>query len=411
MKYSERYQRQFNFIDTEAFFENLKGKLDERTYRLVVAAMAEAGGHFNLTHIARCASVSRPVIYSGIEDLKSPPLGVKRNGEQRQRKRGGGRKSLLEKFPALRDKIKAIVEPHTRGNPGSPLLWVSKSLVKIRNTLNAAGQLISDVSVGKVLRAMGYTLQSCKKSHEHADSPNRDAQFRNIASMISDFQSKGQPVISVDTKKKELIGNFKNAGREYHPQGAAPIVEVHDFVTEAGRATPYGVYDITNNEAFVNVGTWPDTAEFAVESIRKWWEKMGRARYPDARSLYITADGGGSNGSRNRLWKKSLKDFAMQSGLLITVSHYPPGTSKWNKIEHRLFAFISQNWRGKPLTSIDVIVNLIANTTNSKGLRVVAEASTSNYATGIKVTDKEMKALGVKKHELIPEWNYTISPN
>ena len=188
-------------------------------------------------------------------------------------------------------------------------------------------------------------------------------------------------------------------------------MEVHDFVTEAGRATPYGVYDITNNEAFVNVGTGPDTAEFAVESIRKWWEKMGRARYPNARSLYITADGGGSNGSRNRLWKKSLKGFAVQSGLAITVSHYPPGTSKWNKIEHRLFSFISQNWRGKPLTSIDVVVNLIANTTNSKGLRVVAEASSSNYATGIKVTDREMKALGVKKHERMPEWNYTISPS
>jgi len=410
MKYSERHQRQFDFIDTEAFFSSLKDKPDERTFRLVVAAMAEAGGHFNLTHIARCADVSRPVIYSGITDLKEPPIGIKQNGERRQRECGGGRKSLIEKTPGICDEIKKIVEPHVRGNPENRFLWISKSLVKIRDALNAAGHAISDVTVGKILHTMGYTLQSCKKSHEHGDSPDRDVQFKYIAALTADFQTRGQPVISVDTKKKELVGNFKNAGRDYHPHGKAPNVEVHDFVTEAGRATPYGVYDVTNNEGFVNVGLGPDTAEFAVESIEKWWTKMGRARFPNATSLYITADGGGSNGSRNRLWKKKLKDFATRNRLSVTVSHYPPGTSKWNKIEHRLFSFISQNWRGRPLTSVPVIVNLIANTTNSKGLRVVAEASSSNFPTGIKVSDKEMKMIGAKKHETCPEWNYTITP-
>ena len=410
MRHSERYQRQFDFIDTEAFFVSLRGRLDERTLRLVVAAMAEAGGHYNLTHIARCADVSRPVVYSGISDLKAPSPGVKQNGERRQRECGGGRKSLLEKTPGICDEIREIIEPHVRGNPEGRLLWISKSLMKIRNALVAAGHAISDVTVGKILRTMGYTLQSCKKSHERGNSPDRDAQFRYIAATTADFRSRGQPVISVDTKKKELVGNFRNAGRDYHLLGEPPMVEVHDFVTEAGRATPYGVYDIANDEGFVNVGLGPDTAEFAVESIEKWWTKMGRCLFPKATSLYITADGGGSNGSRNRLWKKMLKGFATRSGLSITVSHYPPGTSKWNKIEHRLFSFISQNWRGRPLVSVPVMVNLISNTTNSKGLRVVAEASSSNYPTGVKVSDREMRLLDVRRHGFCPEWNYTIMP-
>ena len=288
--------------------------------------------------------------------------------------------------------------------------WVSKSLSKIRTSLGDIGYKVCRTTIGRLLRTMGYTLQSCKKALEHCNSPDRDAQFKHIAARTAEFMGRRQPVIAVDTKKKELVGNFKNAGRDYRPTGEPVKVEEHDFATEDGRATPYGVFDIANNEAFVNVGLGPDTAEFAVESIEKWWERMGIALHPNADSIYITADGGGSNGSRCRLWKLKLQEFATRHSLAVSVSHYPPGTSKWNKIEHMVFSFITQNWRGTPLTSVEVIVNLIAHTTNSKGLRVVAELSESNYATGVKVSDEQMKAININGDAFRPEWNYTISP-
>ena len=408
---NERYhQSQLDLIDTEKFFSLLDGELDERSRRLVAAAIAESGGRENLTRIAKCASVSRPVIYSGLSDLKSEGLGVKGNGERRLRKIGGGRHDILETCPEITSKIRELIEPDVRGNPESPLRWVSKSLVKTRDALNAAGYAISHVTVGKVLRIMGFTLQSCKKALEHCNSPDRDEQFKFIARTIDEFRADGQPVISVDTKKKELVGNFRNSGRGYRPIGKPYLVEEHDFATEDGRATPYGIYDITNNEGFVNVGLGPDTAEFAVESIGKWWKTMGKARFPRANKLYITADGGGSNGSRNRLWKVKLQEFATVSGLSVSVSHYPPGTSKWNKIEHKMFSFISQNWRGTPLTSVELIVKLIAGTTNRKGLKIASELSSSNYETGVKISNEEMKLLKLAGNAFHPEWNYTISP-
>ena len=404
------HQSQLDLIDTEKFFALLEGELDERSRRLVAAAIAESGGRENITHVAKCANVSRPVIYSGLVDLHEDGLGEKENGERRLRRIGAGRHDILDKSPEIQDKIRELVEPHVRGDPETPLTWVSKSLAKIRDALNSAGFAISHVTVGKLLRRLGYTLQSCKKALEHCNSPDRDAQFRFIASTVEQFQARGQPVISVDTKKKELVGNFRNAGRDYRPIGKPLIMEEHDFATEDGRATPYGVYDITNNEGFVNVGLGPDTAEFSVESIEKWWKAMGRVRFPSADSIYITADGGGSNGSRNRLWKVKLQEFATRNHLSVSVSHYPPGTSKWNKIEHKMFSFISQNWRGTPLTSTEVIVNLISSTTNRKGLKIMAELSSSCYEKGVKVTDEEMSAVRISGNAFHPEWNYTITP-
>lgn len=404
------HQSQLDLIDTERFFSLIQSSLDERSRRLVAAAIAESGGRTNLSHVARCASVSRPVIYRGLADLHDDGPGVKANGERRQRNPGGGRHTVLENTPEIADRIRELIEPHVRGSPESPLRWVSKSLAKIRASLAGMGYTVCRTTIGGLLRMLGYTLQSCKKALEHCNSPDRDAQFRHIAAMTAEFVARCQPVISVDTKKKELVGNFKNAGRDYRPSGEPVMVEEHDFATEDGKATPYGVFDIANNEAFVNVGLGPDTAEFAVESIEKWWTRMGRARHPNADRLYITADGGGSNGSRCRLWKLRLQGFATRYNLAITVSHYPPGTSKWNKIEHMVFSFITQNWRGTPLTSVEIIVNLIAHTTNSKGLRVVAEQSKSNYAKGVKVSDEEMKAINICGDVFHPEWNYTINP-
>lgn len=273
------------------------------------------------------------------------------------------------------------------------------------------GRRICANTVGRILDVLGYTRQSCKKSHEGGASPDRDAQFRFIEDTIADFKARHQPFISVDTKKKELVGNFKNNGSDYHPKGRGPVVEVHDFIGEGGRATPYGVFDPVENVGFVNVGTCADTGEFAVESVRKWWLKIGVRQYPDANELLIAADGGGSNGSRNRLWKRTLQHFADETGLTITVRHYPPGSSKWNKIEHGLFSYITQNWRGTPLISIDLIVKLISATTNRKGLKVFAEKSDSTFHQGVKVSDAEIDGLRLKKDSFHPEWNYTISPS
>ena len=402
--------QQTQSFDAKRFFSLVGGRLDERARREVAAAAALSFGRGGVTLVSNCSGVSRSSIHDGIRQLGLPEPERKSGGERRVRAVGGGRKSLLEKDPGMRDAIADLIEPHVRGNPVSPLLWVSKSLAKIRDSLRSAGHSVSDVTVGKILRGMGFTLQSCKKSHERCTSPDRDAQFRHIHSTTERFLSRRQPVISVDTKKKELVGNYKNAGREYRRRGDPVEVETHDFMGSGGRATPYGVYDIANNEGFVNVGIGPDTAEFAVESIEKWWKKYGAARFPRAKRLYVNADGGGSNGSRCHLWKVKLQDFAEKMGLAVTVSHFPPGTSKWNKIEHRMFSFITMNWRGRPLASLETIVNLISNTSNKSGLRIYSETSDSTYETGRKVGRDELKSLSIKRDGFHPEWNYTLFP-
>ncbi len=404
-------QVQYDLFDTAKFFATLADiGLSERDFRLVTAAVADAESLWNIAYIAECANVSRTTLYSGLSDLRGEDLGKKSNGERRQRMEGAGRKDTLERDPDIRGLIYGIVEPHVRGNPESPLRWVSKSRAKISDALKDLGHRVCANTVGRILGVMGYTRQSCKKSHEGGSSPDRDAQFRFIEETIADFKSRHQPFVSVDTKKKELVGNFRNAGSDYHPQGHAPVVKVHDFIGEGGRATPYGVFDPVENVGFVNVGTCADTGEFAVESLRKWWLQVGRERYPDAKELLVTADGGGSNGSRNRLWNRRLQDFASETKLAVTVRHYPPGTSKWNKIEHGLFSLISQNWRGTPLTSLDVIVSMISNTTNKKGLKVFAAKSKSDFQAGVKVPDSEMDSICISTEGFRPEWNYTIRP-
>jgi len=404
-------QVQYDLFDTARFFAHLERiGLCERDFRLVAAAVAECETMWNLSYIAECANMSRTTLYAGLSALNDEPLGDKDNGERRQRTEGGGRKDTLVKHPAILDLVRNIVEPYVRGNPESPLLWVSKSHAKISESLMTFGHHVCANTVGRILSVMGYTRQTCKKAHEGGSTPDRDEQFRFIERTIADFKSRSLPYVSVDTKKKELIGNFKNPGSDYHPKGLAPIVKVHDFVEESGRATPYGVFDPAENIGFVNVGTCADTGEFAVESIRKWWLCVGLSRYSGAKELLVLADGGGSNGSRNRLWKKSLQTLADETGLAITVRHYPPGTSKWNKIEHGLFSFISQNWRGTPLTSVDVIVNLIRGTTNRIGLKVFAEKSEATFRPGTKVSDADMEKLNIVRATFRPEWNYTICP-
>ena len=404
-------QAQFDLFDTARFFALVeKVQLQERDFRLIVAAVAEAESAWNISYIANCANVSRSLIYDGIADLHDLDRTENPDDVRRQRAVGGGRKDILEKDPEITGLIHGIIEPHVRGNPESTLRWVSKSRAKISDALKDLGHRICANTVGRVLDVMGYTRQSCKKSHEGGSSPDRDAQFRFIEESIADFKARRLPFVSVDTKKKELVGNFKNPGSDYHPKGLGPVVKVHDFVDEKGRATPYGVFEPFRNVGFVNVGICADTGEFAVESIRKWWHQLGKVAYPDAKELLVSADGGGSNGSRNRLWKMSLQSFADETGLSITVRHYPPGTSKWNKIEHGLFSFISQNWRGTPLTSVDLIVKLISCTSNRKGLKVFAEKSDSAFQVGVKVSDAEIDSIHIEKESFHPEWNYTIRP-
>ena len=389
------------------FFELLKGRLPERERRLVAGALAKALPRGGITLVSQASHIARQTIYDGISDIESP---VTPQAMQRQRKPGGGRKRVIDKDDDLVETVRSLVNPYEHGNPQSPLLWVSKSLRNLAAELKMLGHNISYVTVGKVLQDMGFTLQTNRKSLEGKSSPDRDEQFIFISKAAESFFDVDQPVISVDAKKKELVGNFKNNGREYHEKGKPEFVEVYDFINENGRATPYGVYDIGANEGYVNVGISHDTAEFAVDTIEQWWEKMGCIRYPNAHSLMINADGGGSNGSRNRLWKASLQKFANKTGLTLCVCHFPPGTSKWNKIEHRMFSMISMNWRGKPLISVEVIVNLIANTTTKTGLKIEASKSDKLYKCGKKVSQQEMLALQIIKADFHPEWNYAIRP-
>ena len=389
-------------------FAALAGVLDERTRRLVAAAEALSAGLGGVTAVARASGLSRGTVTRGIAELRlapRPPRG------RRVRRKGAGRKRTVQQDATLKRDLEALVEPGTRGDPENPLRWTCKSVRQLADELKAMGHQTSHRMVAELLHDMDYSLQANRKTLEGGQHPDRDAQFHHINDKIREFQASGQPVISVDTKKKEPAGNFKNNGREVRPKGDPEKVRVHDFVIpELGRAAPYGVYDVTRNAGWVSVGVDHDTSAFAAQSIRRWWDSMGREAYPEAGKLLITADSGGSNGARVRLWKLELQKLADEIGLEISICHLPPGTSKWNKIEHRLFSFISLNWRGKPLISHEVIVNLIAATTTRTGLRVRAELDPGQYPAGIKVSDKEVAAIRIERDPFHGEWNYTIVP-
>jgi transposase len=399
-----------------AKFEVLRPFLDERRRRLWAAAEALVLGRGGITAVATATRLQRATIRVGIRELHTGPTASAEapsatGGGDRVRAPGGGRKPLSLQDPTLVRDLEALVEPVTRGDPMSPLRWTCKSTRQLATELERQGHRVSYKTVAELLHALDYSLQATRKTKEGADHPDRDAQFAQINDQAQAFQQRGQPVISVDAKKKELVGDFHNGGREWQPTGHPEPVRVHDFLDrQLGKALPYGVYDVAANQGWVSVGIDHDTAAFAVATIRRWWLGAGRARYPGARRLLITADGGGSNGSRVRLWKWELQRLADETGLTISVCHFPPGTSKWNKIEHRLFAFITQNWRGKPLTSYAVILSLIAATTTATGLTVESYLDTNPYPPGRKVSDAEMAALRLQRDEFHGEWNYTIAP-
>jgi len=388
-------------------YEALDPVLDERGRRRFAAAEAKAAGRGGVSLVSRITGVARSTIGRGLAELRSGAV----VDAGRVRRPGGGRKRLAVQDGRVLEDLRALVEPETRGDPEAALLWTAKSLRKLAGGLQALGHRIGHNVVGDLLREMGYSLQANRKTREGSHHPDRDAQFGYINQQVTAALAAVEPAISVDTKKKELVGDFKNAGREYHPKGRPEPVRVHDFlIPELGRASPYGVYDIGENTGWVSLGIDHDTASFAVNAIRRWWQIMGQQRYPTATRLTITADGGGSNGARVRLWKLELQQLADQLGLAITVCHLPPGTSKWNKIEHRLFSFITQNWRGKPLISHQVIVQLIAATTTKAGLTVRCELDPNSYPAGIKVADAQLATINLQRHDFHGEWNYTISP-
>lgn len=381
--------------------------LDERTRRIMAASEAMGLGYGGISLVRRACGLSRKAILKGIREIRegSVPL------EGRIRRPGAGRKSITVANPGLLTALEEMIDAETRGDPESPLRWTCKSTRAIAGELGKKQQQISHAKVAQILHDLNYSLQSNRKTEEGADHPDRDAQFRHINAKVKKCMAQGIPVISVDTKKKELIGNYDNAGRQWLPAGEPIKVQGHDFPSpEVPRAYPYGIYDLGRNAGFVNVGTDHDTGAFAVASIRGWWRHEGRRLYPRAAMLLITADGGGSNGSRLRLWKLELQNFADETGLSLSVCHFPPGTSKWNKIEHRLFSFISSNWRGEPLRDYETIVNLIAKTTTAKGLKVTCRLDRRKYPTGRKVTDEEMKRVNVAPNKFHGEWNYVIKP-
>jgi transposase len=388
-------------------FELVAGELNERSRRLVAASEAVAIGWGGISAASRATGLSRKAISQGIKELQEK--GGTSGG--RVRRVGGGRKTTVSKDPRLRADLERLVEPMTRGDPESPLRWTCKSLRKLAEELRKLGHQVSHQLVSELLHDRGYSLQANRKTREGGDHPDRDAQFEHVNAQAETFLAEGSPVVSVDAKKKELVGDFKNPGREWRPQGEPEEVRVYDFpISGLGRATPYGVYDLGQNAGWVNVGMDHNTAAFAVESIRRWWTAVGQDQYPEAKRLLISADGGGSNGSRVRLWKWELQQLADETGLSITVCHLPPGTSKWNKIEHRLFAWISQNWRGKPLVSYAVILKLIAATKTEAGLTVQCQLDTNTYLAGRKVSDEEMASLSLLPDTFHGEWNYTIRP-
>lgn len=395
----------------EEKYKLLAPHLDERTRRLVAAADAISLGHGGVTHVSAASGLSRVAITNGKKELENTEETSSSPSGGRIRKKGGGRKKLTQTQEGIKVALEKLVAPHTMGDPETPLLWTSKSLRKLSLELENQGFNVSHVTVGVLLEELGYSLQSNQKTMEGKGHPDRDAQFQYINEQSLAFLRQGFPVISVDTKKKELVGNFKNSGQEWRPEKQPEQVNTYDFLSQAeGKAIPYGVYDIGQNLGWVNVGLDHDTPKFAMESIRGWWKTMGQPLYQNSGELMINADGGGSNSSRSRVWKKELQAFANETGMTITVCHFPPGTSKWNKIEHRMFSQISINWRGKPLTSYETIISLIQATTTQKGLKIKANLDKSTYEKGVKVSDEEMSKLNLQRHLFHGDWNYTISP-
>jgi Rhodopirellula transposase DDE domain len=387
-------------------YEAVSDRLDERGRRLCAAAEAKAAGYGGVAAVARATKVARSTIGRGLKDLQDP---VSLTGKVRRN--GGGSPQLTAKDPTLLKDLQQLLEPATMGDPMRPLLWVSKSHEKLAVALRVLGHKVSSSTIPKLLVFLGYCRHYNRKTKEGSNHPDRDAQFEYINAKVEAFQAADQPVISVDTKKKELIGAFKNGGSDYGPKGKPIEVNTHDFEDKArGKVVPYGIYDVGANLGYVSLGIDHDTGQFAVNGVRLWLERMGRERYPTTPRLMITADGGGSNGSRLRLWKVSLQELADETGLIIQVCHYPPGTSKWNKIEHRMFCHITQNWRGTPLTSRLAVIDLIANTTTSTGLKIQCELDPNAYPKGIKISDHEMATLNITRDEFHPEWNYAIAP-
>ncbi len=392
-------------------FEAMKTELDERSRRRWAAVEAQAIGWGGISTVSAATGMSSRTIRRGFKELQQPVDQSHKDRDRRVRKPGGGRKPLIDHDPTLLRDLDALVEPTARGDPTTPLRWTCKSTRKLAQELNKQGHRIGRQKVDDLLHMMKYSLQSNRKVKEGSSHPDRNTQFEYINSQVNAFQERNQPVISIDAKKKENIGDFKNNGQEWLPEGTPALVRVYDFVDkELGKGIPYGVYDQTANVGWVSVGIDHDTAEFAEATILQWWQQMGSNEYPNATELLITADGGGSNSSRTRLWKIVLQRLADQTDLKISVCHFPPGTSKWNKIEHRMFAFITKNWRGKPLVSHEVMVNLIANTTTEKGLRIRAALDKNRYPTGKKVSDQELESVNIQRADFHGEWNYSISP-
>lgn len=386
--------------------------MDERMRRQWAAAEAQAYGWGGIQAVSTAVGMSRRTIRTGLSELAERQAHPSTGVSERIRKKGGGRKRQTETDPGLMATLERLIAPATRGDPQSPLCWISKSTSHLAHELTREGHPVSASTVGRLLRTAGYSLQSNRKAKEGTHHPDRNAQFEYINATVEEFQHRGQPAISVDTKKKELIGEFSNAGDEWQPKGEPVEVLVHDFLDkELGKAIPYGVYDLTENKGWVSVGVDHDTAQFATETIRRWWCQMGQACHALARELLITADGGGSNSSRCRLWKVALQELATQLGIPIQVCHFPPGTSKWNKIEHRMFCHITQNWRGRPLVSLEVILNLIAATSTQQGLKIRAELDPRLYPTGIKVSDDQLAAVNIIRADFHGEWNYRILPS
>jgi transposase len=395
-----------------AKFASLEPLLDERTRRLWAAVEARVLGRGGIMRVAEATGLSRATIRAGLRELDAPlTAGAGEVLRERIRRPGGGRRAVVDLAPRLLEVLERLVDPVTRGDPMSPLRWTCKSAAHLAAELQAQGHAVSERTVNRLLHELGYSLQSNRKTLEGCHHPDRDAQFQYLNRRAKAFQRQGQPVVSVDTKRKEVVGQFRNSGREWHPRGQPERVNVHDFPDEElGTVIPYGVYDMAANTGWVSVGVDHDTAEFAVETLRRWWRHMGHEAYPQATRLLITADGGGSNGSRCRLWKAELQKWADESGLRISVCHFPPGTSKWNKIEHRMFCHITENWRGRPLVSREVVVNLIGHTTTKTGLEIRSALDENCYPTGREITDEQMEDLAIEREKFHGEWNYTIKP-
>jgi len=410
MRTASQALNDLNAARVQQRYQALAPYLDEKQRRLLAGTEALVAGSGGVEQVAGWLGISPTTVRRGLRELQNPEA----IQPERVRRPGGGRRAATEEDPTLLADLEALVAPSTRGDPQSPLRWTCKSTRKLAVELQARGHQVSHTLVAELLHSAGYSLQANRKTLEGGGSPaereERDAQFEHISERVKEFQAQSQPVISVDCKKKELVG-YKNAGQEWQPQKQPEQVRVYDFIDDLGKVAPYGVYDLTQNNAWVSVGTDHDTAAFAVASIGTWWQTMGHEAYQHATRLLITADGGGSNGARNRLWKVQLQALADDTGLEITVCHFPPGTSKWNSIEHRLFSYITQNWRGRPLVSHEVVINLIANTTTRTGLKVNAGLDTNTYPTGVKVSDDELDALNLSPDRFHGEWNYTIRPH